>query len=151
MKKLNFVIFGALMLTCLATRALAETTIPWTKTGCESVKGTWITAHSPDEDGCDTNHCNELNFCQSTSTMNWWSAIIWCQSIGHKLADIETMCPNGLPSGTCANLKNTSAAGWSSTPSTSDKAYEYAENQIRGTNVWDVRTDSQSRRAFCME
>ena len=54
MKKLNFMIFGALMLTCLTTRALAETTIPWTKEGCESVKGKWITAHSPDDDGCDS-------------------------------------------------------------------------------------------------
>ena len=48
MKKLNFVIFGALLAISLATRAFAETTIPWTKEGCESVKGTWVTAHSPE-------------------------------------------------------------------------------------------------------
>ena len=98
MKKLNFAIFGALMLTCLTTRALADTTIPWTKEGCESVKGTWITAHSPTDDGCDAAHCNGLNFCRSNVDMNWWSAFIWCQSIGHKLVTLANLCP-GIPSG----------------------------------------------------
>ena len=117
MKKLNFAIFGALMLTCLVTRAFAETIIPWTKEGCESVKGTWITAHSPTDDGCDTNHCNGLNFCKSNVDMNWWSALIWCKSIGRELTDLETACPNGLSSGnTCANLTSISGWFWTSTP-----------------------------------
>ena len=61
------------MTLILAHSALAETTIPWTKEGCESVKGTWIAAHLPDDDGCDTAHCNGMNFCTSNhGNMNWW-------------------------------------------------------------------------------
>ena len=123
MYKLNFVIFGALMLTCLTTQAFAETTIPWTKEGCESVKGKWITAHSPDESGCDANHCNGRNFCQSPQMMNFWSAVIWCKSIGRTLAGVEDACPNGLSSGnTCANLANKFPylRPWTSEPSPKD-------------------------------
>ena len=113
MKKLNFMIFGALMLTCLTTRALAETTIPWTKEGCESVKGKWITAHSPDESGCDANHCNGRNFCRSNVMMNWWTAFIWCKSIGRELTDPETACPNGISASyTCPNLKGNNGECW---------------------------------------
>ena len=122
MKKLNFAIFGALMLTCLATQAFAETTIPWTKAGCESVKGTWITAHSPDDDGCDAAHCNGMNFCRGPTRVNWWSALIWCKSIGRELASIEDACPNGLSSGnTCVNIG--SSWIWTSTPSGNKAAY----------------------------
>ena len=108
MKKLNFAIFGALLAISLTTQALAETTIPWTKEGCESVKGIWTTANkATDTDkGCDANHCNGLNFCQSPVRLNWWSALIWCKSIGHKLVELETACPNGLSASfSCANLK----------------------------------------------
>ena len=115
MKKLNFAIFGALMLTCLTTQTFAETTIPWTKEGCESVKGTWITAHSPDESGCDANHCNGRNFCRSNVKMNWWSALIWCKSIGRELASIEDACPNSISTLTCANLKGRMIREWTTT------------------------------------
>ena len=127
MKKLNFAIFGALMLTCLTTRALAETTIPWTKAGCESVKGTWITAHLPDDDGCDTAHCNGMNFCKSAQNMNWFSALIWCQSIGHKLVEFSSACPGSIPdvrASTCANLKGKSSGwGYTSLPRGDDKLF----------------------------
>ena len=114
MKKLNFAIFGALMLTCLTTRALAETTIPWTKEGCESVKGTWVTAHSPTDDGCDAAHCNGMNFCKSSAPTNLWSALVWCKSIGHKLADFTSLCP-GLPpteSSQCQNMRGITGDSW---------------------------------------
>ena len=111
MKKLNFAIFGALMLTCLTTRAFAETTIPWTKEGCESVKGTWITAHSASDSVCEANRCNGLNFCRSNVGMNFWSAAVWCKSIGRELADVETACPQGITQGGCPNLYQLSGTG----------------------------------------
>ncbi|MBP5344124.1 MAG: hypothetical protein J6Y85_03540 [Alphaproteobacteria bacterium] len=92
----------------VATAAHAETTIEWTQAGCQSVGGTWITAHSPTDSGCDANHCNGMNFCRSPNSMNLFSALVWCKSIGHQLTDFETACPNAMSSGnTCANLK-----GW---------------------------------------
>ena len=149
MKKLNFAIFGALMLTCLATQALDETTIPWTKEGCESVKGTWIIAHSPTDSGCDANHCNGLSFCRSNATMNWWSGVIWCKSIGHELTDIETACPNGLSSGrTCANLNGkTSTGNWTVTSASSTQPY-LADGKV---TVYGTRADTNNRYAFCKE
>ena len=109
---------GALFLSMALSHAvLADTTIPWTKAGCESVKGKWITAHSATDSGCDAAHCNGKNFCRSTTTMNWWSALIWCKSIGHKLVSFDTLCP-GIPSGpnktqgSCANVTNIDADVW---------------------------------------
>ena len=136
MKKLNFAIFGALMLTCLTTPAFAETTIPWTKEGCESVKGTWITAHSPDDDGCDAAHCNGLNFCRSNKQMNWFSALIWCKSIGRELTDVETACPNGLASGNvCPNLDGfRKVYMWTSTPCSSTNSYMI--HQSSASPIW---------------
>ena len=117
MKKLNFVIFGAFLLTAVATQALADTTIPWTKEGCESVKGTWITAHPPDDDGCDAAHCNGRNFCMGPQNVHWWGALLWCKSIGRELTDLETACPNGLASSyTCANLTGKIRDCWTTTP-----------------------------------
>ena len=142
MKKLNFVIFGALLAISLATRAFAETTIPWTKEGCESVKGTWITAHSPTDDGCDAAHCNGRNFCRSNVKMNWWSALIWCKSIGRELTDIETACPNGLASSrTCANLYNRQGDCWLATISGSSSQASY---RITANSMYD-RAGQESR------
>ena len=126
MKKLNFVIFGALLAISLATRALAETTISWTKEGCESVKGTWITAHSPTDDGCDAAHCNGRNFCRSSQQMNWFSALIWCKSIGRELTDIETACPNAMASSSiCQNLYGPNKSDfWTTTPASSTASYK---------------------------
>jgi len=106
--------FGVLFLSLvLSHTVIAGTNIPWTKEGCESVKGTWVTAHSPTDDGCDAAHCNGLHFCRSNVSMNWWSAMIWCKSIGHKLVDLETACPGGLVQDrTCANLCH-KISGWS--------------------------------------
>jgi len=117
MKKLNFAILGAFWAVSLATQAVADTTIPWTKEGCESVKGIWVTAHSATESGCDAAHCNGKNFCRSAIEMTWFSALIWCQSIGHKLASFNSLCP-GLPtgpnntSGACANVKGIDSNYW---------------------------------------
>ena len=123
-------------------KALAETTIPWTKEGCESVKGTWITAHSATDDGCDAAHCNSMNFCISNVSMNLFSALIWCQSIGRKLASLDHACP-GIPttSGPCANLNlNTCKNGWTSMTTGTNLAFiarlknGYAQDRRRD---WD--------------
>jgi len=106
----KFALFGIILL--VAGQTLAETTIPWTKEGCESVKGTWITAHSATDEGCDSIHCNGKNFCRSNVELNWWSGFIWCQSIGRELADVETACPNSFASGFCANLKGNNQWMW---------------------------------------
>ena len=67
--------------------------------------GNWITAHSPNDEDCDTNHCNGKNFCMSKPTMNWWSALVWCNWIGRELADVETACPHSLSARrSCINL-----------------------------------------------
>ena len=149
MKKLNFAIFGALLVISLATRALADTTIPWTKEGCESVKGIWVTAHSPTDDGCDAAHCNGRNFCRSNIAMNWWSALIWCKSIGRKLTDIENACPNGLSSGgNCANLNSRLGRdAWFATPGSSGKVYWYGANKLQSPGY----TTSLTQVAFCEE
>ena len=141
MKKLNFIVLGTLLAISLATQALADTTIPWTKEGCESVKGTWITAHSPDESGCEvidadtsTPMCNGKNFCRSPNGMNFWSAVIWCKSIGRTLAPLSSACPKIYPNGTCANLKGKISSGnwnwnsWLNTPYSSNRAYVLVSN-----------------------
>ena len=108
---------------------MADINIPWTKEGCESVKGTWVTAHSATDEGCDAAHCNGMNFCRSQNNqLNWWSALIWCKSIGRELADMESMCPNGLSSGnTCANLKG----------------------RIGGRDNWSINAKSE-RQHYCL-
>ena len=145
MKKLNFAILGTCLLTALTTRALAETTIPWTKEGCESVKGTWITAHSPDESGCNANHCNGRNFCRSNVMMNWWSALIWCKSIGRELTDIETACPRGLSSSSCANLKSKGGGNCWMSDVTSNPSWSYfvAHDGTIHFQSWTVKTRTE--------
>ena len=38
---------------------------------------------------------NNITFCKSNQVMNWLSALTWCDSIGGKLAEYDTVCPNG--------------------------------------------------------
>ena len=115
MKIWKLAFLGAIL--SISTHVWSETTIPWTKEGCESVQGTWITAHAPTDAGCDANHCNGINFCMGPKDTNLWSAIIWCKSIGRELTDLETACPNGLASSyTCENLKEKVSICWTKTP-----------------------------------
>ena len=116
------------MALILTHGAFAETTVPWTKEGCESVKGTWITAHSATDSGCDAAHCNGKSFCRGPLTTTWFSALIWCQSIGHKLVSFSNLCP-GIPTefntakNACANVSGISnVRGWTSMPSGTNKA-----------------------------
>ena len=118
MTKLNFAIFGAVMAISLAGQAFAETTIPWTKEGCESVKGKWITAK------------NGTNFCKSSQYMTWFNALIWCKSIGRNLVDFYHLCP-GVPAennthyGTCTNVYQLgyNQLAWTNMPYGTDKVF----------------------------
>ena len=131
--KSSFLIFFLSLI--LSHSAMAVTNIPWTKEGCESVKGKWVTAHSATDSGCDAAPCNGRNFCRSSMTMNWWSALIWCKSIGRELTDIETACPNGLNSGrTCANLKDRMEDQWAQDISTSSS---HSSFRITGNSLYD--------------
>ena len=142
MKTLKFALLFSILFTGYG--ALADTTIPWTKAGCESVQGTWVTANSATDSGCDANHCNGLSFCRNSQKLNWFSALTWCKSIGHQLADLETACPNGLASSrTCANLNGCISpikSNWVSTPGSSGSNQYYVEgNTIKtGGNLWTL-------------
>ncbi|MBP5344501.1 MAG: hypothetical protein J6Y85_05470 [Alphaproteobacteria bacterium] len=120
MKK-NIILF-VLGLT-LTQPAMAETTIPWTKEGCESVKGTWITAHQATDTDCSSTQCNGMNFCASTVGINFFNALIWCKSIGHKLTDFTHLCPGATGQintpGICVNAKGLISGdswGWTTSP-----------------------------------
>jgi len=135
MKKLLGVLFLSMI---LAKSAFAGTTIPWTKEGCQSVKGTWITARSATDSGCDAAHCNGMNFCRGPVAMNWFSAMIWCQSIGHKVASWANACP-GMPTGSapCANLNGVgSGYGWTGTSTNEQQALtiELSNGGVLGYN-----------------
>ncbi|MBP5343717.1 MAG: hypothetical protein J6Y85_01390, partial [Alphaproteobacteria bacterium] len=116
--------------------------------------GTWITAHSATDEGCDAAHCNGLNFCRSAQKMNFFSALIWCKSIGHKLTDVETVCPNGLASGqTCANANNFGNV-WTDMPSPSNSnrmVYLSGKNQLMLNHDSGNRNNSASLNAICKE
>ena len=140
------------MTLILAHSALAEITIPWTKEGCESVKGTWITAHSPTDEGCDAAHCNGKTFCRSNVAMTWFNALIWCQSIGHKLVSFEHLCPGITITGPCTNIKNLGGDRYAWTNmiySTNQAVYVYFP---KGTAGFGGRsTDYNATYAVCEE
>ena len=149
-------IFGTLVLSLLvSTSALADTNIPWTKEGCESVKGVWVTANSATDEGCDAAHCNGMNFCRNTFDQNWWSALLWCKAIGRELTDVETACPNGIASSkSCANLKGkVASAYWTSTPSPTNAGRSVYVGDNSVTLDWSYGTRSMvgqlKRYALC--
>ncbi|MBP5344059.1 MAG: hypothetical protein J6Y85_03195 [Alphaproteobacteria bacterium] len=151
MKKNIFVL--ALSLT-FATAAHAETTIEWTQAGCQSVGGTWITAHSASDEGCDAAHCNGLNFCKSTAYMNWFSALIWCKSIGRNLADANHVCP-GVPlaensnARACLNVTGTSQNwGWTTLPGADNKAFHVNLNS--GPMGFTSRSEESSKGSYAL-
>ena len=136
----------------LSYSALADTTIPWTKEGCESAKGIWITAHTATDEGCDVNHCNGLNFCKSnTNALDWWNALIWCQAIGHKLADAESACPNAISGNSnCPNLgiPRVSYEFWTSTiASNPQNSYLFTSSAQKPTSY----RSTYKTYALCME
>ena len=45
--------------------------------------------------GGQTVTINNIVFCKSNQVMNWLSALTWCDANGGKLAEYDTVCPNG--------------------------------------------------------
>ena len=78
------------------------------------VGGTIVTAHVPTDEGCSQTTCNGRKFYISLNengtwngwgNLNWWSAHMWCEANGLKLATLAEACPPGNPSvGPCPNL-----------------------------------------------
>ena len=62
-----------------ATQAYAYPT--WTENECNDAKGGTIVTVGGD------------SFCQSNSTMNWWSAYAWCEAMGGRMPQIAELCP----------------------------------------------------------
>ena len=154
MKKNIFLL--ALGLT-FATAAHAETTIEWTEAGCQSVGGTWITAHNATDEGCDAAHCNSLNFCRSDQKMNFFSALIWCKSIGRNLVSFANLCP-GIPSGwnsatgACANAKGIdSTTVWTTLPVDASHSYYVILSSGAVGSPSSQTNSSHSRRDYASE
>ena len=154
MKKNIFLL--ALGLT-FATMAHAETIIEWTKAGCQSVGGTWITAHNASDEGCDAAHCNSLNFCQSPQKMNFFSALIWCKSIGRNMVSFANLCP-GIPSGwnsatgACANAKGIdSTTVWTTLPVDASHSYYVILSSGAVGSPSSQTNSSHSRRDYASE
>lgn len=143
---------GLLVVSLLCANVQAGTTITWNKAGCESVGGTWVQANkATDTDkGCDADHCNEMTFCQSSTTMNWWSAFAWCESIGATLADLNHACPNGLSSLTCANLTGSgiSGTGWN-TSIQDGQVNLIVDNGTRLQRWWGSGPTDTRHKALC--
>lgn len=74
--------------------------------------------------GVENNH----DYCVSSTTMVWWSAIVWCEQQGRKLATLNQAC-NGWNSdivgnGTCPNLAvGVNKVVWTVNPSGDSNAY----------------------------
>ena len=59
-------------------------------------------------DSTKTDNCNGMEFCKGLQ-MNWWSAHVWCESIGGHLANFTHVCPNvqikpNTATGSCPNM-----------------------------------------------
>ncbi len=53
--------------------------------GCANGSGDLLTGESPDN----------IQYCQSRTTLNWYSAFAWCKSIDMELIDLTEECMNG--------------------------------------------------------
>ena len=78
----------------------------WNSTECNEAKGGSIITR-----GTQT-------FCQSNSTMNWWSVYAWCQAMGGHLPTIMELCPSmpAIVSRADCGLTYPGNGAWSSTP-----------------------------------
>ena len=62
------------------------------------------------------NSCNGMRVCISNRSMNWWSAMAWCQSNGGTLISMENAHPNSSLSESCENFRSLPgfSSGWTS-------------------------------------
>lgn len=136
----NFIIItcGILMLSITAK---AETS---TTTSCANGAGTLIQGH------------NKTDYCLSHNSMNWWTALGWCQTIGKKMIHYPTdcscsgdHCPTTMSN--CPNLSQISShIAWVSTPYPDGNA-AYIELATGKLTTGRRRNDTYGRstRALC--
>ena len=105
----------------------------------DCVGGTIITANSyaNDKGGyCDVaqGNCNGDTFCLSTVNggyLTWWSAHLWCESNGGRLASFYEVCPgvsigrNGTD-GACPNMTKAFKDGWFYVLETENKSISFS-------------------------
>ena len=129
---------------------------------CTAYGGTIITANSYGNDkggDCNdpsnpdlTNNCNGKRFCKIGQKINWWSAFTWCDSIGGKLASLESLCPGTqyFSFADCPNFKGTGQNYyWTSTGLGTRDAFTVSLAGSLGTNNRDANTASGT--ALCEE
>ena len=101
---------------------------------------------------------NGAEYCLSKLTMNWWTALGWCQAIGKTPISYPDDCRcvgNGC--GTemvgCPNLAiDFNAWAWANTPSYSAE-FSYTINlkngEVNGNWVYGTRSNKLNSRALC--
>ena len=91
---------------------------------------------------------NGHEYCQSNSTMNWWSAYTWCEAQGRHLATMYELCSDwdgSIGSDRCANTNDGfDGSGWTKMASRRGSAFTVYPS---GTVDADGRT--YKRFAFC--
>ena len=113
MKKL--LLMTALMMLCSISSINAFTSC---EGGTIITRNKYTDAKAPA--GCDETTCpaTTKTFCKSNGTMNWWSALTWCDAQGGNLATFREMCPGVAPAsnnveGACPALQGTVQGQWS--------------------------------------
>ncbi len=89
-------------------------------------------------------------YCLSHTTMNWWSAHAWCQSIGAELVDLTEDCvPDNNSTVACPNLYNNGVQkeSWTSNVPSSTQAY-YISHSTGGVSKVSSHRDG-GRYALC--
>ena len=119
MKKL--LLTTVLAIVCVTTPAFSFTSC---EGGTIVTRNKYTDANAPA--GCTETTCpaTTKTFCKSNGTMNWWSALTWCDAQGGNLATFTSMCPGIAPAnknveGACPALQGvvgTSQWAWSGYP-----------------------------------
>ena len=148
MKKL---LLSTVLALCIATPAKAFTSC---EGGTIITRNKYTDANAPA--GCDATKCpaTTKTFCKSNGTMNWWSALTWCDAQGGNLATFTGMCPGAAPAsnnveGACPALQGvvgTSQWAWSGYPVGAN--YALGVNLLSGAVYYYARYVN-SHYAFC--
>ena len=139
----------------------------WTTENCTNRGGIIITGNKydpnhpeMDQGGYCTNinQCPGREFCHSQKTMNWWSAMAWCEAHGGKLASMTSLCPTAVleetgytARGSCpqADQRLKVAYGVWTTTTQGCPAGQVWSNDNRGGVYCQNRSDWQYKFAIC--
>ena len=130
MKK--YIMIFVLEISVVST-AMAAT---WTKENCTDRGGTVVSITGG-------------TFCRSNITMNWWSANVWCQKHGGKLAGIADLCPGTAPAAgqNCPDLFSCYWNVWSSDTAASGQVLSFSGSCTDG-HIYNIN-QSDLKRAIC--